>query len=100
MLINLGSQSACLQPPGIIDLTKPRMQYALSASDDAAGVEAPGVRLNGALLALGAGGAMPPLPGDPVPAALDITLPPLSVTFVNFQSPADACGGPSPPAAR
>ena len=57
-------------------------QYAFTAGDDA-GVESYAVRLNGALLALGPGGALPSMAG--VPAAVEnatVALPPQSVTLL------------------
>ena len=92
VFINLASTPACLTPPGIANPVKPRTEWNLTP-DDGVSVTAAGVRLNGVLLALGAGGALPPLTGQSVPATVDIQLPPVSVTLISFPTIADACGG-------
>ena len=90
LIVHLGDAPACLQPPGIANPTTQRTQYALTPSDGT--VTSQGVALNGgAPLALGAGGALPDLSGASVPAAAPISLAPLSVTLVVFDTDADAC---------
>lgn len=90
LLVHLGTAPACVDPPGIADPTQPRLEYALTPTEGT--VESPGAALNGgAPLALGAGGALPPLEGKAVPAGAPIILAPLSVTIVEIRSSVAAC---------
>ena len=90
LLVHLGAAPACVDPPAIADPAQPRMEYALTPTDGT--VESVGVALNGgAPLALGPGGALPPLSGRAAPAGTPITLAPLSVTIVEFAAAAGAC---------
>ena len=91
VLINLASEPKCVGAPGLANKLKQRTHFAITPSD-ASGVAAVGARLNGELLALGPGGALPPLPGVSVAPAEPISLPPVSVTLVTFPTVADACG--------
>ncbi len=87
LLVHLGAAPACVDPPAIADPAQPRVEYALTPTDGT--VESAGVALNGgAPLALGPGGALPPLSGRAAPAATPITLAPLSVTIVEFAAAA------------
>ena len=97
VIINIDAVPACLQAPGLADPRFDRLHFTLTAAGGEAGgddVTAPGAQLNGAVLAIGNDGELPAMPGLPVPATVDINLPPTSITLVNFRSPADACGGP------
>jgi len=93
VVVNLADAPACLAPPGLADPLAPRREYALAPAGGG-GVAAARAALNGGPPLALAGGALPPLPPALVPAALPIQLPPLGVVFVNFDTDADACGGP------
>ena len=79
VFINIGA-AQCVGAPAFVPPSGALTVFALTAGDDA-GVESWGVRLNGRLLALGAGGALPDLSGAHVPAAGGVALPPASVTL-------------------
>lgn len=90
ILENLSPEPVCVAPPGIADIIAPRLEFALAPADGT--LTSVGATLNGALLALGPGGALPDLSGKAVDAATPISLPPLGVVLVSFESDADACG--------
>ena len=97
ILVNIDTEPVCLLAPGLADPRYDRLQFTLTAAGGDAGGDdavAPGAKLNGIELALGPGGALPSMPGLPVPATQDVDLPPTSITLVSFRTPADACGGP------
>lgn len=93
VIVYLGTTPSCLQPPGLAKPGSQRTEYSLTPSDGT--VTAVGVGLNGgAPLEFGPGGALPNMTGISVPAVNPINLAPLSVTFVVFDTMADACLGP------
>jgi hypothetical protein len=81
-LINIGGAPACVGAPAFVPPGGALTVFTLTPGDAAEGVEAWGARLNGRLLALRAGGALPDLSGERVPAAGGVTLPPTSVTLL------------------
>ena len=89
LIINLAPSSICLAPPGFADGITPRVEYGLTPTDGS--VTSSYIDLNGVQLVFGPGGAMPLMPGVPVDASAPINLPPLSVTFVEIFTNADAC---------
>jgi len=94
LLINLApAEALCVAAPALASGAGPRLEYVLTPAGGGGGVTAPGAALNGAVLALGPGGEMPPLGGRAVPASAPFTLPPLSITLASFATSADACGG-------
>lgn len=88
ILLNLGSSPACLAPPGLAKMTD-RSHYVLTAADGT--VESVDLLLNGQKLVLDAAGHLPDLTPQTAPASQDITLPPLSLNFIVFDTDADAC---------
>lgn len=90
VIVNVADVPLCLAPPGIADIPQPRLEFSLTPADGT--LTSASVMLNGAVLTLDASGSLPPLPGNAVPFSAPINLAPLSVTFVSFQTSADACG--------
>ena len=81
VLVNLDSQPVCYAAPPAAAPGAVLTQYILTPTGSA-GVEAAVAALNGVPLALDAGGRLPQLPGQGVPASQGITLPPLAVALV------------------
>ncbi len=96
LLVNLASEALCVAAPPLATPGTQRLAWVLTPHGGDGDVTAPGAALNGVALALGAGGALPPLAGAPAPAGAPLTLPPLSITFATFETGADACGGAPP----
>lgn len=86
LLINLDSEPACVAAPAFARNDAPMTLFALTPGSIGAGqtpVESPQVQLNGVTLALGADGKVPPLVGTALPlGASDVTLPPMSASFL------------------
>lgn len=91
VLVNLASEPLCVAPPGLANLQTPRLEFITTPADGT--VTSAGALLNGVPLALTPAGALPAMPGVSVAPSLPITLPPLSVAFVQFDTDADACMG-------
>ena len=90
VIVNLSSDPLCLAPPGIADIPQPRLEFSLTPADGT--LTSANAMLNGVILNLDASGNLPALTGTAVPFSSPINLAPLSVTFVNFETSADACG--------
>ena len=90
LVVYLGTEPACLFPPGIANPRTQRTEFSLAPVDGT--VTSRDAALNGgAPLAMRAGGGLPEMNGTTVPAASSIHLAPLSVTIVVFDTNADAC---------
>jgi hypothetical protein len=80
VFVNVGAAGACVAVPAAARPGAPLTRYAFTAGD-AAGVGSWTVRLNGALLQLGADGSLPRMDGEAAPAAGGIDVPPLSIVI-------------------
>jgi heparanase len=89
VLINLDIASACVGPFSFVYPGQSVNVFSLTPGEYSLGVLSPTIALNSQVLQLNGDGTLPPLQGVSVSGTDTITLPPLSITFV--QAPSKAC---------